>query len=379
MCKSLTERINMLCKSKIKSLWLILGACSVVFLGFFFLRQSLEKDPEKIIKNHLEALRNNKISEAYSFTARKFRSIVPFSDFSELLKANEVLTSNADMQISRVDFKENEAFITIILNRPEKGLTTLKYTLTKEDDAWKILKIWIDNTASTNFTSSVNSTEWLHSIDIQLRALRSKDVENAYSANTSKGFRDFSTLDGFRQFVDFNSILSAHKSYVLGKQAFRGDNIIVDIILDPDLEATPIKYTLEKEDGQWKILNLDMTLANLPRFEELLKDDKTHVPIEKQLAALKGHDILQAYRDPTCQAFRKDVSLEVFEELIHQYPILMNYESIEFQKPRLDNGACYLIVELNGGDDSMFTVEYTLALEHNQWKIWTFKGWSREP
>lgn len=363
-------------KLRIKSVCLILGTCFIAFLSFFLWKQSNDKGPLKIVEKHLEALHSNNISDAYAFTARKFQLAVPIADFRELLKANSVLTSYVDMQISLVDFNDKESFLLTTLTRPDKDLTGVKYTLVKEDDVWKILKIWIDNTASNNFTSSANSTEWLHSIDMQLMALRSKDIENAYNKATSKGFRNFSSIDGFRQFVDFNHVLSSHKSYVLEKQAIRANNIIVDIILDPDNEAIPIQYSLEKEDGQWKILKLDMTLANLSRFEELLKDTYTHVPIEKQLAALKDHNILQAYRDPTSEAFRKDVSPEVFQELMHQYPIFMDYQSIEFKKPRLENGACFLIVELKGRDDSMFTVEYTLALENNQWKIWTLKGWS---
>ncbi|MBY0518717.1 MAG: DUF4864 domain-containing protein [Bacteriovoracaceae bacterium] len=363
-------------KSRRRNVWLILGACFLIFLGFFSWNRWQDEGPIKIIEKHLEALRSNKTPEAYAFTARKFQSTVPLSDFRELLKANSVLTSYIDRQISLVDFNENEAFLLTILTRSDKDLTGVKYTVVKEDGVWKILKIWIDNTASNNFASSVDSTEWLHSIDMQLMALRSKDIENAYNKATSKGFRDFSSLDGFRQFVDFNSILSSHKNYVLGKQAIRTDNIIVDIILNPDNEAIPIQYTMGKEDGQWKILHLDMTIANLSKFQELLKDTNTHAPIKKQLAALKDRDILQAYSDPTSPAFRKDVSFEVFQELIHQYPILMDYQSIEFKNPRLDNGTCFLIVELKGKDDSIYTLEYTLALEDNQWKIWTFRGWS---
>lgn len=367
----------MLCKSRIKA-WLIFGTCFVGLLGFYLWKQSNDKVPEKIIEKHLEALLNNKISEAYTYTARQFQSAVSFSNFRELLKANSVLTSNNNRQISQVDFKENEAFLSTILTGSNKGFTIVNYSLVKEDGGWKISKIWIDNTASNNFASSINSTEWLHSIDMQLKSLRSNDIEDAYNKATAKGFKNFSSLEGFKQFVNFNSILSSHKSYVLGRQTIRGDNIIVDIILDPDKEAIPINYILEKEDGQWKILNLDMTLANLSKFEELLKDTNTHVPIEKQLTALKDHNILQAYTDPTAQAFRKDVSLELFQEVIRQYPIFTDYQSIEFKKPRLENGVCFLIVELNGKDDSKLTVEYTLALEDNQWKIWTFQGWSKE-
>lgn len=64
-------------KSKIKSLWLIVGVCFIVFLSVFLWRQSREKGPEKVIMKHLEALYNNKISEAYYAFTQRF----PLSDF----------------------------------------------------------------------------------------------------------------------------------------------------------------------------------------------------------------------------------------------------------------------------------------------------------
>jgi hypothetical protein len=92
----------------------------------------LEDGPEKILNKHLEALHDNRISEAYSYTASKFQSAVPFSDFRELLKANRVLTSYADMQILQRDFRENEALISTSLGHPDGGKTFLKYFLAKE-------------------------------------------------------------------------------------------------------------------------------------------------------------------------------------------------------------------------------------------------------
>lgn len=361
----------MLCKSRIKSPWLVLGVCFIIFLGVFWWWQSWEKGPEKTVKKHLEALHNNKISEAYyTFTAHDFQTAVPLSDFREFLKTYGLTTRYEKMRISPVEFKENEAFVSTILTGPNKDFIIVKYTLVNEDNVWKILKVWIDNTKSKSITSSSDLAEWLIPIDNQLSALRSKDIENAYNQNTSKVFKNSSSLEDFKQFVNYIPILSSHSRYVLQQQSFNGDEITVEIVLDPDKDkdAVPFTYTLEKEDGRWKILNMGET-AKLEIVNAM------RAPIEKQLVALKDKNILQAYKNYTSKEFRGEVSLEVFKKLLAQYPILMKYQRTEFKEPRLENETWLMMVELNEKDGDIFTAEYALGLEDDQWKIWGIRGW----
>lgn len=362
----------MLSKLSKKSLWLITGACFIVFLGIILWMQQKEKSPEKIVKKHLEALHDNKISEAYyAFTAHDFQISVPLSDFREFLKAYDLTTHYENARISAVEFKENKAFISTMLSGPDKGFIIVKYTLVNEGNVWKILKVWIDNTNS-EIASSGDLAEWLLPIDSQLHALRSNNIENAYSQDTSKVFKNASSLKDFRQFVKYNPILSSHNSYVLQKQSFNGDEVTVEIVLDPDKNknAVPFTYTLEKEDGRWKILNMGET-AKLDIVNAM------RAPVEQQLAALRDQNISQAYKNYTSKEFRGEVSLEVFKKLLIQYPILMNYLRTEFKEPRLENETWLMMVELNGKDGDIFTAEYALGLEGDQWKIWGIRGWPR--
>jgi hypothetical protein len=277
------------------------------------------------------------------------------------------------MRISPVEFKENEAFVSAMLTGPEKDFLIVKYTLVNEGNVWKILKVWIDNTSSNNTASSGNLAEWLLPIDNQLRALRSKNIESAYSQDTSKVFKNSSSLKDFRQFVKYNPILSSHNNYVLQQQSFNGDEITVEIVFDPDKnkDAVPFTYTLEKEEGRWKILNMGET-AKLDIVNAM------RAPIEQQLAALKDQNISQAYKNYTSKEFRGEVSLGVFKKLLVQYPILTNYQRTEFKEPRLENETWLMMVELNGKDDDIFTAEYALGLEGDQWKIWGIRGWPRK-
>lgn len=356
---------------RIKSLWLILGTCFIVFLGVFLWWQPWGKGPETTIKKHLEALHNNKISEAYyAFTAHDFQTSVPLSDFRGFLKTYDLTTHHENVRISPVEFKANEAFVSTMLTGSDKDFIIVKYTLVNEDNVWKILKVWIDNTKSKSVASSSDLTEWLLPIDNQLRALRSKNIETAYNQDTSKVFKNSSSLEDFKQFVNSNPILSSHNNYVLQQQSFNGDEIVVEIVLDPDndKDAIPFMYTLEKEDGRWKILNMGASA----KFEIV---DAMRAPIEKQLVALKDQNILQAYKDFTSKAFRREVSLEVFKKLLAQYPILMKYQRMEFKEPRLENETWLMRVELNGRNDDIFTAEYALGMEDDQWEIWGIRGW----
>lgn len=358
-------------KSKIKNLWLIVGVCFIVFLSVFLWWQSREKGPEIVIMKHLEALHNNKISEAYyAFTAHDFQTSFPLSDFREFLKTYDLTTHYENMRISPVEFKENEAFVSTMLTGPDKDFVIVKYTLVNEGNAWKILKVWVNNTNSKSTTPSSGLAEWLIPIETQLSALRSKNIEKAYNLDTSKVFKNASSIDDFKKFVKYNPILSSHNNYILQKQSFDGDEITVEIVLNPDKnkDAVSFTYTLEKEDGQWKILNMGETA----KFEIV---NAMRAPIEKQLAALKDQNIFQAYKDHTSKAFRGEVSLEVFKKLLAQYPIFMKYQRTEFKEPRLENETWLMMVELIGKDGNVFTAEYALGLEDDQWEIWGIRGW----
>lgn len=358
-------------KSKIKSLWLILGICFIVILGVFLWWQPWKKGPEKTVMKHLEALHNNKISEAYySFTSHDFQSAVPLSDFQKFLKTYDLTTRYENMRISPVEFKANEAFVSTKLTGPNKDFVIVKYTLVNEGNVWKILKVWVDNTNSNHSGSSNDLAEWMLPIDDQLQALRSNNIESAYNQGTSKVFKSSSSLEDFKQFVGYNPILSSHSGYVLQQQSFNGDEIVVGIVLDPDEDknAVSFTYTLEKEDGRWKILNMGET-AKLDIVNAMSE------PIEKQLIALKDQKILKAYKDYTSKAFRGEVSLEVFKKLLSQYPIFMRFQKTEFKEPRLENDTWLMMVELNGRDGDIFTAEYALGLEDDQWKIWGIRGW----
>lgn len=207
-------------------------------------------------------------------------------------------------------------------------------------------------------------------IDTQLSALRSKNIEKAYNQDTSKVFKNSSSIDDFREFVKYSPILSSHSSYVVQNQSFNGDEIVVDIVLDSNKNknAVSFTYTLENEDGQWKILNIGET-AKLEIVNAM------RAPIEKQLLALKDQNILQAYKAYTSKAFRGEVSLEVFEKLLAQYPIFMKYQRTEFKEPRQENETWLMMVELIGKDGYIFTAEYALGLKDDQWEIWGIRGW----
>lgn len=358
-------------KLRIKSLWLILGVCFIVFLGAFLWWQPWRQGPETTVKKHLEALHNNKISDAYyAFTSHEFQTTVPLSDFREFLKTYDLTIRYENARISPVEFNGNETFVSTMLTGPDKDFIIVKYTLVNEGSVWKILKVWIDNTKSKSVTSSSDLAEWLLPIDNQLRALRSKNIEKAYNQYTSKIFKNSSSLEDFKQFVNYNPTLSSHNNYVLQQQSFNGDEIVVAIVLDPDKnkDAVSFTYTLENEDGRWKILNMGET-AKLEIVNAM------RAPIEKQLLALKDQNILQAYKDYTSKAFRGEVSLEVFKKLLAQYPIFMKYQRTEFKEPRLENETWLMMVELIGKDGYIFTAEYALGLEDNQWEIWGIRGW----
>jgi hypothetical protein len=92
-------------------------------------------------------------------------------------------------------------------------------------------------------------------------------------------------------------------------------------------------------------------------------------PIEKQLQALKAHQITQAYDNLVSKEFQVETNLNSFQEFVKNYPVLTTFESYEIQSHAIREGKAEVIVLLATGKDHI-PLHYHLVQEEGQWKIW---------
>ena len=94
----------------------------------------------------------------------------------------------------------------------------------------------------------------------QLAALRAHDYAKAYSY-TSKEFQQSTSLDQFEKFVKSYPALDNNKDSTFNNRAIdntSGTGIIKGSIAGTDGSTTPIIYEFVKENGAWKIINIEV-------------------------------------------------------------------------------------------------------------------------
>ena len=95
-------------------------------------------------------------------------------------------------------------------------------------------------------------------VDKQLSLLKQGDVEGAY-ALTSGEFKNATPLEDFKKFVEQYPTMSKNKSYTFTERSIENNiGTAKGSLTAEDGTVTPITYTLVKEEGEWKILNLKL-------------------------------------------------------------------------------------------------------------------------
>ncbi|MBI2786901.1 MAG: DUF4864 domain-containing protein [Legionella longbeachae] len=111
----------------------------------------------------------------------------------------------------------------------------------------------------------------VYTIDHQLTALHSGDIEKAYSY-TSKDFQKTTSINDFKKFLDqYPSLKDNESSFFNTREIENNTGFVKGTLTAKDGAKTPIEYRLIKEDGTWKILNIKVA----PTGAEIMINHKT--------------------------------------------------------------------------------------------------------
>lgn len=155
--------------------------------------------------------------------------------------------------------------IFLVMNKFEdkKGrLVVLTENPSSFKKAWMVsgtIIIWFVLLFSTIFALAVYITSALDKpIDKQLEALKKGDIKAAY-AYTSKDFQNATSLDDFKAFIkQYPSLTNNRSSFFNERQIENNVGVMKGTLTAKDGAKTPIQYRLIKEDGVWKILNIEV-------------------------------------------------------------------------------------------------------------------------
>lgn len=102
----------------------------------------------------------------------------------------------------------------------------------------------------------------------QMQAIHSGDIARGYFAYTTKDFRKVTSLDQFKKFVSSFPVFSENKSINLENLNFNKDYASYQGKLRAENGDTlKVEYELSQEDGEWKIMGIQILIPRLPSKE----------------------------------------------------------------------------------------------------------------
>lgn len=205
----------------------------------------------------------------------------------------------------------------------------------------------------------------------QLKAIHSNHQGEAYYEYTSHDFQQGTSFEVFKKFIAENPLLATYKTAKFDTVDVTGNNAILHgFLIDENNASMPIKYTLIDEDGDWKVVNIELGEKSEVASSE--EENALELAIKNQLKALQENDIKKAYND-TSSDFKKTTPIDRFKEFVESYKAMSNVSNITVKNTALngpDRATVTLQLQTKEGD---VPAEYTLVKENGLWKIWNIR------
>ena len=220
-------------------------------------------------------------------------------------------------------------------------------------------------------------------ISAQLAALQAGDISKAYFGFSSKTFQQATSIDALREFVHSFPLMSDFKVIIFGDAITSGEHVVVDASLKDDSSVLTLKYSLEKQDGAWKIfgfriLSPDVQPANSVRAQR----EEAIETITEQLKELHQPDISKAYYAYTTKEFQQATPFETFAEFIKHNSLFTAYTKLSFNAGIFTLGQAgqtpgqAMLTATLSSDKGAVSVAYVLVRDGGQWKV---QGMEIEP
>jgi ABC-type transporter MlaC component len=235
---------------------------------------------------------------------------------------------------------------------------------------FKILSILVV-LALVGVTAGILFTERLVDVvDNQLEALRKNEMTKAYYNYTSQEFQQAISLEEFEEFVNEHPDFANNLSVNFTQRSIK-DHVatLKGHLTSKNHENTPIEYQLTKENGKWKISNIQLLQIGAKQLNDpSISVQEVLDTVKNQLKAIKEQDFSFAYKHYTSKKFQKATSEQNFESYANQYPILTKHTSVSLRKPTFKDGTAIVAAILQTEDLAAY-MKYYLIQEEGSWKI----------
>lgn len=331
-----------------------------------------EENPTHVVREQVDAIQNNKLTQAYyDYTAKEFQATTSLDDFKKFVKSFPLLLKHISEEFENLEDQNDVKNVKGLLKGEDGGSLTLHFQLLPEDNTFKILNIKAipSSNAVTPELSEIHQ-DIFKPIEKQINYLNVGDFHKAYSEGTSPEFKKVSSYDQFKEFLNQFPVLTSFINHELLDVNVSGNEANVKVKFSSPEFQSIIDYSMIKEGNQWLINGIQMSsqenaLHTVPGFnsEELLK------PLHAEMKSLKEKDFKKAYEGYTSKAFQKATSFEDFENFMKNYDIFSDNKIADFYKLTFNNNVGLYTAHLTSNNGQSKEVEFALIKEDGYWKI----------
>lgn len=349
---------------------------SIIGIGLlFWMSQRLTEDLLTPVKEQFEALKENRVTEAYyKFTSPEFQKSTSLIEFRQFIEANQAIFKETTFEYENGVTEGNYGILSGLIKSPNGQSINIEYYLKFDEDAWKIMAIKFNPKKEQALNQSASADpempHLLQPIAHQLEFLKVKDIASAYHL-TSAAFQKKTSITDFSQFIARYPILFHYDDVYLKNHSIDGDLGKVEVIISGNGQQYVINYRLIKEENNWKIKNLKLHIPLVSESNRILTTmEQIKKPILDQIEALKQNLLEDAYHHHVTATFKEVTPFEIFEDFFAAFPILAEHKTVDFGKVVMDSATIGTLQVNFYGEAGMLAIDYTLEeVKKGVWKI----------
>lgn len=328
--------------------------------------------PHDVIDEQLEAIRGNKLTEAYyAYTAKEFQDATSLDEFKKFLKSFPEIGTHDSKDYEDLEDQNNIKLVKGLFKTKSGDHFNVLYQLIEQDGKWKILNMKVIPSKDQKEQGKLSQShlDILAPIQELLKAIEKGPIDKAYENLTSEEFKKNTTLPAFNDFLlNFPILTSFSKSDVLDV-AQAGNFAVVKYEFENSHYTTKADFTMVKEPKGWVIHGISIEAQDLKPGAKEFNPEGILQPLKEQLKLIQAGQLKQAYQKETAKTFREATSFAQFEEFIKSYKVFQTDKNPEFYNLTFNNNVAIYSVRFKATDGEVREVEYALIKEDGKWKI----------
>lgn len=113
--------------------WLAIFIVGVVALALF-----ATSDLVDVTEQHMSALRNGDIAQAYELTSKQFREATSFNAYQQFIAGYPIMADHDEFSVGNRVFEGNTGSVEGTLSSAKYGVANIEFRMVKEGDVWRI-------------------------------------------------------------------------------------------------------------------------------------------------------------------------------------------------------------------------------------------------